>query len=281
MCVRTCRWVLVCYREDQSGDIQVQMSGGMWVDGVRYTTHIHKLYVCMFKCLAAVRWPASLICADSFVIGALHDVLGPAAENTPTVWNMGGRRGGVELRVQGLVALVLGTGVLSPSPRRRHHCLGRFTRSRPVHPLKLVKTNWVPVWMDSNGSYKSMTDFQFSAFQTHFKHFHLQFSPIIGARFNVALSSGSGLLPWADPLHTGWTHQTGTILLWMTICLLEISPWLHCVPWNWVSPSADTQQLPPVSYSLPLSTPTLFLYLSGFLKFKLPEESASIWTYSQ
>lgn len=191
--------------------------------------------------------------------------------------------GGGELRVQGLVALVLGTGVLSPSPRQRHHCLGRFTRSRPVHPLSLVKTNWVPVWMDSNGSHKSMTDFNFSAFQTHFKHLHLQFPPITGASYNVALSSSSGLLllPRADPLHTGWTHQTGTILLWMTICLLEISPWLHCVPWNWVSPSADTQQLPPVSYSLPLSTPTLFLYLSGFLKFKLPEESASIWMYSQ
>lgn len=28
--------------------------------------------VCL-KCLAAVRWAASLICADSFVIGALHN----------------------------------------------------------------------------------------------------------------------------------------------------------------------------------------------------------------
>lgn len=74
------------------------MSGGMRAEGVRCTTppppththtyiHIHTVcvYVCMFECLAAIRWPASLICADSFVIGALHDVGGPAADNTPTV----------------------------------------------------------------------------------------------------------------------------------------------------------------------------------------------------
>lgn len=41
--------------------------------------------VCVLKCLAAVRWAASLICADSFVIGALHEEGGPAADSTPTV----------------------------------------------------------------------------------------------------------------------------------------------------------------------------------------------------
>lgn len=42
-------------------------------------------YVCMLKCLAAVRCAASLIWADSFVIGALHEKGGPAADSTPTI----------------------------------------------------------------------------------------------------------------------------------------------------------------------------------------------------
>lgn len=32
-----------------------------------------RMLVCFLKCLAAVRWASSLICAGSFVIGALHE----------------------------------------------------------------------------------------------------------------------------------------------------------------------------------------------------------------
>lgn len=32
-------------------------------------------------------------------------------------------------------------GVLGLSPGQQHHCLGQFTRSPPVCPLNLVKTN--------------------------------------------------------------------------------------------------------------------------------------------
>lgn len=38
----------------------------------------------VLKCLAAVRLSASLICADSFVIGALDEEGGPAVDGTPT-----------------------------------------------------------------------------------------------------------------------------------------------------------------------------------------------------
>lgn len=150
-------------------------------------------------------------------------------------------------------------GFLEPSPRQQHHCLDRFTRSPPVHLLNLVKTNWVPFWTNSNDSHKRLLAFHFNAFQTHFKQFHFQFPLIRRARRNVVLSSGPGLLSRVQPPHTRWTHQTGAIQLRMTMCLLEISLWLHCIPWNWVSPSADTQQLPLVP-SAPLSP---HLSLSG------------------
>lgn len=42
-------------------------------------------FVCMLECLVAVRRAASLICADSFVIGALDEEGGPAADGAPTV----------------------------------------------------------------------------------------------------------------------------------------------------------------------------------------------------
>lgn len=58
----------------------VQSSRGvctcLFSDGVRCPVLLARLFVCMLKCLGAVRPSASLICADSFVIGAVDQVGG-------------------------------------------------------------------------------------------------------------------------------------------------------------------------------------------------------------
>lgn len=43
---------------------------GLHVLLARHCSHVGVFFL---KCLAAVRWASSLICADSFVIGALHE----------------------------------------------------------------------------------------------------------------------------------------------------------------------------------------------------------------
>lgn len=63
---------MLCYRKERRGDVNVQTCSVCALTGLR--VRLVRLYARAPECLAAVRLSTPLICADSFVIGALDEV---------------------------------------------------------------------------------------------------------------------------------------------------------------------------------------------------------------